>query len=247
MRMPRAPRHMPLLPILLGIVVIALVGVVGLGWQRWESIAATSSQHSKDIKQQYALATDTSKDTEKATRQKALATLAGYSEDVSSCQGAWWYGWLADVLPVAKQAADRCAKNTGIVRPVIVQADKLVTYLEEEARLQTIIESLAINSAKKDWQATAQTAVAKAEKELDALKGSTDFKRVSEITRRQLKAISTMWSALSEASKKQDRKAYEAAVDGLDNAYIGLAVVTDTSDDTIAEHLEALALAGKKL
>lgn len=247
MKMPHAPRHLPLLPILLGaVIIVALVALV-LGWQRWESTADASDQRLRDVKQRYALATDPSKDVEKATRQQAITALAGYLDDTVPCQGEWWYGWLADVLPAAKLAAERCLKNTEITKPVATQASKLASYLEEEAKLQAVIATLVIDGTKNDWQTTAQASVAKAEKELTTLKGSTKFERVNEIADRQMKTISTMWGALADASKKQDRKAYEAAVDGLDNAYGGIAAVTDVSDDTIAELLEALILAGKKL
>lgn len=247
MNMPHAPRRLPLLSILLGGMLLIVVIIIVIGWQRWQSITLTSDQYLREVTQAYSLATDPSKNIEKEARVQAITTLAGYQDRRLVCQGEWWYGWLADVVPASKQAADKCRNQAGAIEPVVVKANKLATYLEDETKLQKILASLVIDASKSDWQANALASVITVEADLAKFKESPESELTVETARQQVKTIATMWQTLNEASKKQDRKAYEAAVDGLDNSYGGLAVITEVSDETVKELLESLLIAGKKL
>lgn len=246
MKMPRTRRRLPIVPIILGVMVAALL-VAGLtGWQRWRQLETTGQTRTQAVRQAFVTATDPQ--VERAVRMQAVDRLAEYDNEPLVCEGAWWYGWLADVLPNAKQAAEKCMRQQAIINPVTKHAAILTQYLEQEALLTPIIGSLVIDGTKPYWQSNAAAAAANAEKKLGAIsRPSNAFKPTLETAKQQVKTISTRWRVLNEASTKQDRKAYEAAIDGVDNAYSGLLVVADASDDAIADLLELLLEAGTKL
>jgi len=247
MKMPRTRRIAPPTRLIV-VTVLAIILIVSvLGWQRWQAASSNSQQWRSEARRAYAAATTIDEETDRATRLQALTRLAALTDAQPTCEGEWWYGWVADVLPPASRAAQRCQTDVAVVAPVALQAEQLSTYLRQEAELAPIISSLTIDSAKSDWQANAAAAARQAETAVARLEPSEAFKPVQQCARQQMKTIGTRWQALEEASKKQDRKAYEAAVDGLDNAYLALSVIGDVSDQELGRLLEQLTLAGKKL
>ena len=89
MKMPHAPRQLPLLPILLVLVAVALIGSVVIGWQRWQSEAEISNRYLKEVKQAYSAATEPSDKITQAARLQAMNTLAGYIDEPDHCKGEW--------------------------------------------------------------------------------------------------------------------------------------------------------------
>lgn len=247
MKMPRTRRIAPPARLVIVTILATVLIVSVLGWQRWQAAAASSQQWRSEAQQVYAAATAADEATDRATRLQALTSLARLTATQPDCEGKWWYGWVADVLPPATRAMQRCQADVAVVLPVATQAEQLSTYLNQEGELAPIIGSLTIDSAKSDWQTNAAAAARRAETEVARMEPSEAFKPVQQTARQQVKTIGTRWQALEEASKKQDRKAYEAAVDGLDNAYLALSVIGDVADQELARLLEQLTLTGDKL
>lgn len=226
------------------VIAVALTGLwVAASMQQAASVKA---QVDEDYEQARAagrvvLADNT---TSQSERLAAVETLSNIS--AKSCGGEWWSSWQ-QALPSVQAATKDCEAKVKRVQAVSKAANELKNYVNDDTKVAKTFEVLKTSAGSGDWQKVALSSAESARRDIEAMAVTKDNKKLLVTSKDKLVAIIAAWTALNDASSKEDKDAYLKAQDELSQAYADLGAISDVSDAQIVILVAPLEAAIAKL
>ena len=215
----------------------------------WQSLADKSHSQIEKAKVLAARSLDASlKRNDRRTAIRAIDQLN--NQYAALCHSNFWYKWQTVVISSAHNSEQDCRERQTKLIALATAARAVETELRGEDTVNEILSSLKIDAkqlTEKDWDTKAINGVKSASKALHGLKPSKETQIVIKEAIARTDALKTRWSVLSAANKKQDKTAYLAALEALDQAYTELNAISEVADKELTPHLNGLQKSSRAL
>lgn len=218
------------------VAIIMTTLILSSGTSQWREQARRASQQDLAINKLQEKLVNSSRE----QRLKVLDALAVTAR--MECDGAWWYSWQISVSSEAKAVHKTCSATKKTAELITKRAIVLRSYLNDEHKIITLLNTISIDQTKPNWQSDAYTAVKSVDKELKLLSVDKTVEPVKNISITRIDVLQKAWEALRESDEKQDRDAYQSALVSLEEAYRNLAAITDVSDQQLAPLIALILL-----
>jgi len=213
--------------ILIGLGVISIVGVYTLlclnQWNQIRSNTEVSKQILQSRNDKLFSAATSAKE-----RSSLIDELANISL-IKTCSAGWWADWQAKVIPSTDQTKKTCETIQKTQADVQKTARLTHAFLQDQKMIQSVFLKLSLGKTtitEGDFAKHAKEA-ASVSKSLETLSVNAVSRSTLEKAQKAAKTLSDAWVSVQEADKSEDRDRYEQSIDKLDQAYLGLVVVSN--------------------
>lgn len=188
---------------------------------------------------------------QKSASQNITALASATDQLVSNktvCNPAWWVAWQT-MVPGVKNMVDACSATASKQATLKEELIKVNAFLADEKAVHTILEQVPSSSktlTDKTWDAEIAK-WDKVEADLTAYSASKEYEPVLVALQKQVGKVLKAWDQIKAADKKENKEAYEAAYNALDQATTGMVGAADTSDAALKPLLDKADAAAKKL
>jgi hypothetical protein len=213
--------------ILIGLGVISVVGIYTLlclnQWNQIRSNTEASKQMLQSRDEKLFSAATSAKE-----RSSLIDELANMSL-IETCSVGWWADWQAKVIPSTDKTKKTCETTQKTQANVQKAASLTRAFLQDQKTIQSVLLKLSLGKTaitEGDFAKHAKEA-ASVSKSLETLSVSAVSHSTLEKAQKAAKTLSDAWGSVQKADKSEDRDRYEQSIDKLDQAYLGLVVVSN--------------------
>ncbi len=221
-----------------------LLAIYGLlSAKNWSSYHQSYVNSTNVIKKQIdaALATPVTAANQAARLSALDASVRSMENFGSYCHSLAIYDWQWVIIPTVKTWQNECDARSNGFTVLAAQITRIVTYTKNEQGLQTIISKpLAATSVSETNVASQATAWHSAASQLDTFATVGYFSPVKQKAIAVVAPIAAAWDAVVDASKQQNKQAYENAVGALQGVYGGIQGISDQNKAVFAVLTSAL-------
>jgi hypothetical protein len=229
--------------ILIGLGVISVVGIYTLLCSNQWSQVRSNTEASRQL-----LQSRNDKLFSSATRAKERNSLIDELANTSlikTCSVGWWADWQTKVVPSTDQTKKTCETTQKTQANVQKTARMTHAFLQDQKTIQSMLLKLSLGKTtitEGDFAKHAKEA-ASVNKNLEALSVNNVSRSMLEKAQKAAKTLSDAWVSVQEADKSEDRDRYEQSIDKLDQAYLGLVVVSNEATSVYTGLLNGLKAA----